>query len=393
MKIAWLHSHFLYWMGGTKFVYEVSTRLAQENSLTIFVERSSTFAEKKYSSSGIQIFEIGGRSSNNFIYWLLFPYYIRKDLTNLKTRIADYDVVVSSMFPMNWIAGQLNKPTVQYCFEPFAFFHDRIMISGLPLFKRTLLILLGWLYRNMDIEATRESDRLLTLNTTTATWISEVYGRCPEITFAGVDTTFFYKRNISRLSDAYQDKKVVVHCTDYSPIKGTNLVIKAFAQVKKVVPEARLLITHTVYNKSAQRRLSALSDSLGVLDSIDFLGFVDIERLAEYYTLADVLVAAGRGMSLPVQEAMACETPAIRHESTKDEIVHGESGFLVNPEDTPAFADAIVTILRNPMLGRQMGLKGRETILKLYNWERVAELVSKAIAGAYHQKEQQRTKC
>ena len=46
--IIWLHSHFLYWMGGTKFVYEVIKNLKEDYKIRVIVENSTEESINKY---------------------------------------------------------------------------------------------------------------------------------------------------------------------------------------------------------------------------------------------------------------------------------------------------------------------------------------------------------
>src|SRR5689334_3175731 len=80
IKIAWFHSHFLYWMGGTKFIFEIARRLKDKAEITFFVEKVSADVRKRFQSEGFEIIEIGIISSNNPFYWLFFPFFIYYDM-------------------------------------------------------------------------------------------------------------------------------------------------------------------------------------------------------------------------------------------------------------------------------------------------------------------------
>lgn len=58
-------------------------------------------------------------------------------------------------------------------------------------------------------------------------------------------------------------------------------------------------------------------------------------------------------------------------------IADGETGLLVPPNDEPALADAIVTMLRDPERRRAMGAAGRVRVVREFSIER---MVSDTIA-------------
>jgi glycosyltransferase involved in cell wall biosynthesis len=54
-------------------------------------------------------------------------------------------------------------------------------------------------------------------------------------------------------------------------------------------------------------------------------------------------------------------------EAVKD----GETGLIVDPEDTEAIAAAITRLLDDQLLARRLGQAGRKAIETHYNWDRV----------------------
>jgi trehalose synthase len=70
------------------------------------------------------------------------------------------------------------------------------------------------------------------------------------------------------------------------------------------------------------------------------------------------------GFGLSVTESLWKEKPVVASNvrGISFQIKNGESGFLVEPNDTEEFANRIVEILRNPGLGERMGKKGKEFV-------------------------------
>ena len=395
--ITWLHSHFLLPTGGTKFIFEVTRRMARRHPVEMLVERTSPHWREQYEQAGVPLHEIGGGTSTSMLYWLGLPAFVRRDRKAVGAAAAGSAALVSSFFPMHWAAvaasGRAGIRHVHMCFEPFPFFHDREVIGMYPAWKRALLAYLRVAYRSLDARGVQGADRLLTLNEATAAQIERIYGITgAEPTYAGVDTQFFHPYSGDELADLrarHGEGPIVIHSTDFSPIKRTDLALRAFAAAGS--PNGtppRLLVTSTREDPRAQRELADLARSLSVADRVEFLGFLPYEDLPRYYSLADVLIqtgtAAGSGattMSLPVKEALACGTAVVRSEATDEDVVDGVSGYLVNPLDVEATGGRISMLLQDRARARDMGEAGRRRIVELYDWDRVVDIVLRAAVG------------
>ena len=65
-------------------------------------------------------------------------------------------------------------------------------------------------------------------------------------------------------------------------------------------------------------------------------------------------------------------------------IAHMESGFLVDPRDSDAVADSIVTLLTDSSLARMMGKRGRQRVIDYFNAERMARDTLGHVGSALH---------
>ena len=383
-KVVWLFSHLLFRTGGNRFILEVTRRLQKSWDVSIIIEKASLEIKNEFKQNGINISEIGSLTSISPIYWLFFPLMLRMNEKRIKKETNDADVIISGMFPMNFIATKLDKPTIQNCWEPYALFHDKHYINGFTrpqsLFIRTLAVL----YKHKDMSGTMNSDIISTLNRATEDLIKKVYGREVVRTYMGVDTDFFRPLPVS--SSIGNKRTVILHSTDYTMQKGTGYLIKALPLIKDKVRDVKLIITHTHCNPKEKTNLINRARMLGVDEYIEFAGTVPYSKLPEYYSLADVVVFTGHPecygstASLTVLEAMACETPAVRSIGCNEEVEDGVSGILVDPRNRVELADAIVKILLDKDLAKKMGKEGRNRVLTLYNWENVSKIFSDMIS-------------
>jgi len=364
-------------MGGHKYILEVSKRLKKKGlSIVVGSDIFSKEARDNFLKEGVETLVLSGKSTNDYCYWFKLPQFINRDVQILTRRKKNFDLVISSMFPMNVVGNELGLPHIQLCYEPYAFFFDNNFISGFPKFQRLVIKLTRIFYRSLDICATRSSDTVLTLSEYNKKWIKRCYGRGnSKVVYEGVSLDFFKPmRNLS-IENKYQGKFLLFHSTDFTPIKGTPHLIKALKFVVKKVPNVLLLITHTLSNKQGQENIIRLAKRLGVYKNIEFLGFVDYKLLPVYMSVSDIVVqpSIGQSMNLTVKEAMACGTAVITSPEGEEQYKDGEAGFLVNPKNHSKLASKILELLEDPETRNIMGKRGRRIIEEKFSWDAVAD--------------------
>ena len=385
-KILWMHSHFNYWMGGTKLIFQLTSKLNEHIPVKVLVEDYGEEARANYAGENIELIKTTGITSTSPWYWLILPHYVRKNQEIASRHIDSDTILVSSMFPMNAVMSAFPNRKLQYMFEPFAFIHDELMINGMPLAKRLFCRYVRWRYAKLDIAATRAAHKVFTLNDVTAGTIREIYQLDAIPTYTGIDTEFFRPIDSPDLRDKYRGRRVLIHSTDFSPIKGTDLALKALALVKKRYPNVLLLVTTTIQDEKGIAQMWELADKLGIRPNIEFLGFVPYQELPRYYSFSEILLQTGIGakagatsFSLPAKEALACATPVIRHPITTEDVEHEVSGLLIDASDSARYADGICQLLEHPERSRLMGRKGREKIVATFNWHSVIQTLLRTI--------------
>lgn len=104
-----------------------------------------------------------------------------------------------------------------------------------------------------------------------------------------------------------------------------------------------------------------------MIPSAYFTGRLGGEELAAAYASLDVFVHTGRfeTFGLTVQEAMASGLPVVapNQGGPIDQVVHGETGFLYDPERPEQMRQAVAELVASPELRRQMGEAGRTRAL------------------------------
>lgn len=389
-SILWLHPHFSNWMGGHKYILEVAKRLKKKDlNIVIGSDIFSKEAKEKFLREGIETLMLSGKSTNNYSYWLKLPQFINRDVQILTGRKKDFDLIISSMFPMNVLGKRLGLPHIQLCYEPYAFFFDNNFVGGFPWFQRLMIKLAGFFFRSLDINATRSSDAVLTLSEYNKRWIKKCYGRGnSKVVYEGVALDFFKPTRNINIEKKHRGKFLLFHSTDFTSIKGTPHLIKVLKLVVKKVPNALLLITHTLSNKQGKENVIELARRLGVFKNIEFLGFVDYGLLPVYMSVSDVVVqpSIGQSMNLTVKEAMACGTPVVTSPEGREQYKDGEAGFLVDPRKHGKLAEKIIQLQMHPEIRERMGKRGREIIEEKFSWDAVADKFYENISKLLNEK-------
>jgi glycosyltransferase involved in cell wall biosynthesis len=146
------------------------------------------------------------------------------------------------------------------------------------------------------------------------------------------------------------------------PIKGHIVLLRAFAEAKRELPELQLDIAG---RGPLEPALKALAKELGVDDSIAFLGHVSPVQAAIERSAVVVVPSMGEGFGMVALEAMERGRPVIAAEiGGLGELVRdGETGVLVPAGEAGPLRDAMLRLACNLDLAREMGDAGRRRAL------------------------------
>jgi len=129
------------------------------------------------------------------------------------------------------------------------------------------------------------------------------------------------------------------------PRKGIDFLLRVFAQVRRLHPEARLLRAGGALTAEQRARCA----ELGIADALVELPFLERPVLAAVYRRAAGLLAPSEreGFGLPLVEAMACGTPVVASDLPVFREVGGEAAVYRDPYDAAAWVDAVDTLLHD----------------------------------------------
>ena len=125
-------------------------------------------------------------------------------------------------------------------------------------------------------------------------------------------------------------------------LKGQDHVIRALPLLIKRFPDLRYVIGG---RGDDEPRLRRITEDLGLKEHVIFAGFIPESELADHYRLADLYVMPSRseGFGIVFIESLACGRACIAGnlDASNEALDNGRLGFVVNPLDSQAIADAV----------------------------------------------------
>ncbi|BAU63261.1 glycosyl transferase group 1 [Stanieria sp. NIES-3757] len=219
--------------------------------------------------------------------------------------------------------------------------------------------------------------------------------RCQTV-FNGVDVEKFLKNSDS---ESQSDCLKLLFVGRISPEKGLHTLIDAFKIVLKQYPQTQLQIvgpnkptpTEFIATLSDEPTVASLAKftpkqyysylqsqlSSHIANQVSFVGGIKHSQLVELYQEADLLInpslSESFGMSLVEAMAMGLPVIASRVGGMTGIVEEGKTGFLFEPDNPIALAEAMMRLIENKQLRTVMGQAGRQRVLNYFSWHKVAE--------------------
>jgi len=183
----------------------------------------------------------------------------------------------------------------------------------------------------------------------------------------GVDTRHYAPATLQRRLDArsvlgLDADAIVFGCVArITPVKRHVDLLDAFAEVRRNVPQARLLL---VGDGPGLPEIQAKIAELGLGEDVHLLSFRD--DVADLLPAMDALVlcSSSEGMSNAILEAMACGLPVVATAvgGNLHLVQHEQTGLLVPPLDPISLAASLQWLAQSPLARKRMGLAARTRI-------------------------------
>ena len=188
----------------------------------------------------------------------------------------------------------------------------------------------------------------------------ETFGikRGMEVIYNFVDTEV-YKRDENRknLDMIEPDDKVIIHISNFRPVKRIGSIIKVFCNISGKIKSKLLLVG----DGPEMYKIRDMVSKLGLDNKVIFMGrqndIIPLLNISDLY----MLPSKSESFGLSALEAMSCEVPIIGTSigGLKEVVEDGISGYICDPGDIKAMSKAAIAVLANKNNRIKMGLAAR----------------------------------
>jgi glycosyltransferase involved in cell wall biosynthesis len=227
-------------------------------------------------------------------------------------------------------------------------------------------------FRRLVPAILRESHTVIAVSEATRREVIAAYGLRPERVRAipnGYDAAEFVP-----VGPSTDDGGVpyALYVGNLLPHKNLPRLIEAVTRVARQSPVRLVIAGGGTPGRLVELR--RLAENAGI--RLDLIPYVSPRALSALYRSARLVAmpSLAEGFGLPALEAMACGTPVVvGNRSAMPEVV-GDAGLVVDPEDTGAIADAILRLLTQDPLRKELIARGLARAAA-FSWERTARQV------------------
>ena len=231
-------------------------------------------------------------------------------------------------------------------------------------------------YKEIVAFSIAQSDGVTAVSESLKADTNREFGRTRDIhvipNFIDVGTAYRTDRSALRASLALPDEKIVIHVSNFRPVKRVTAVVEIFRRIHAVMPSRLLMVGDGP--DLAEASHCARAAELG--DSVRFLG--DQEQVVQLLSASDLFLmpSAQESFGLAALEAMACEVPVVasRVGGVPELVDDGVSGFLCSAEDLTAMADASIRLLTDDALHARMAKAARTRAVERFADTRIVPM-------------------
>jgi len=182
----------------------------------------------------------------------------------------------------------------------------------------------------------------------------------------GIDISYYERKSIDTKNDAIFIGRLVFY-------KNVEILIDAFSNVVKKIPDAKLVI---VGDGPSKQSLVEKTSAAGLEKNVIFKGVVSDEEKIRLLFESRVLLNPSlvEGFGMVILEAFACSKPVIVSDTKPlSDLVSISDGWVVNALDSVQWAERIVEIISNPSLSEKMGTAGHQRVVSDFSLQKITQ--------------------
>ena len=351
MKILFIANHLN--VGGiTSYLFTLASGLKGKGH-QVYLASSGGELEGRFIQAGITLFKVPLKTKNEISPKILFSFWKLKKIV----RKFNIDLIHShsrtTQVLGDWLGRALAKPHIFTC---HGFFKPKIWRRIHGCWGKKVIAISQQVKEHLITDFKLDEFKVRVINNGIDTKnFGDFSGREGMRRKLGVQTDFLVGI-IARLSD----------------VKGHIYLIQAISRVLRVFPSTKLLIVGQGRTKNAL--IKEVRD-LGLKSSVIFIP--ETKNTKDLLAAMDVFVMPSlqEGLGLALMEAMAQGIAVVGSEvgGIKTLIQDNVNGLLVAPADVPALAKAIIRLLNDSYVRRNLGAQAREFIIANFSKEEMVD--------------------
>lgn len=408
MRICFIHREYPpYGQGGIcTYVYNIAHALTRLGHVVHVIARSNNYRDYTERDGEVYVHRISALVPNRVLHYV---YLGAAHSIRLLTGLFMSRVLASRRVALK-LEQLIAEEGVQIVEAPeweaenfwYTLFSDRKIPTVVKLHTPTCIIrelndlppergykFLSW----MERQETLLADQITSPSIALARQVSQKWGIPPqriEVVPNPIDTRIFLPLN----EPHHRRSPVILYTGRIEKRKGVHVLFEALPRILRRIPEARVRLIGADTN-SGPAETSFVGFLLSRLDhkmraAVEWCGPRPRTELVHEYQTCGVCVVPSLFENFPntCLEAMACGAPVVASQTggLAEIVESGVSGLLVPPDDPESLADAVLMLLENAALARQMGLAARQRIEAVYSPRQIgiqtAKLYERVIAEA-----------
>jgi len=189
-----------------------------------------------------------------------------------------------------------------------------------------------------------------------------------------LDCSYYRRRRDLRLRDRLAGSKtpVMVHMSNFRPVKRAGIVFDVFERVRRHMPVKLVYIGDGPDRAETEARARASEFATDVVFEGEQRDPVPLLSCADLF----LLPSSQESFGMAALEAMACEVPVIatRIGGLPELIDDGKNGFLCDVDDVDGMATRALTLLQDDMTARALGKAARESVSRRFCVDKVVPM-------------------
>lgn len=188
-----------------------------------------------------------------------------------------------------------------------------------------------------------------------------------------------YKNNI----DMSKNDKNIIYIGTISKIRKIDFLVRVLDIVLNSIGNTKLILVGDGDDDSDRELIYSEAERLGIRNSVVITGYLSRNEMLKYVSESDVCVSPfyptpilNSTSPTKLVEYMAMSKPVVANDHPEQKMVlEASKGGLCTPFEEIAFANAIINIVQNPTMAKEMGENGRKYVENYRDYKIIADFV------------------